>query len=89
MNNRSIQRLDGGTQEKGQGDMADQTSLEITRPLVFVDLETTGVNPAIDRIIDITVLKIRPDGTKEEKIVRVNPGIPISPGATKVHGITN
>jgi len=69
--------------------MADQTSLKITRPLAFVDLETTGVNPTIDRIVDITVLKIHPDGTKEEKTIRVNPGIPISPGATKVHGITN
>ena len=63
--------------------MADTKRLKIERPLIFVDLETTGVNPAIDRIVDVTVLKIYPDGAKEEKDVRVNPGIPITPGATK------
>jgi DNA polymerase-3 subunit epsilon len=52
-------------------------------------LETTGVNTARDRIVEISVLKILPDGSKEEKTVRVNPGMLIPPGATKVHGITD
>jgi DNA-binding beta-propeller fold protein YncE/DNA polymerase III epsilon subunit-like protein len=69
--------------------MTDQTSLKITRPLAFFDLETTGVNPARDRIVEISVLKIHPDGSKDEKTVRVNPGMLIPPGATKVHGITD
>lgn len=69
--------------------MSESKSLSIVRPLVFVDLETTGVNPAMDRIVDVTVLKIHPDGTEEEKTVLVDPGIPIPPSATKVHGITN
>ena len=69
--------------------MTDQTSLKIIRPLAFFDLETTGVNPARDRIVEISVLKIHPDGSKDEKTVRVNPGMLIPPGATKVHGITD
>jgi DNA polymerase-3 subunit epsilon len=69
--------------------VAETKQLKLERPLVFVDLETTGVNPAIDRIIDVTVLRIYPDGSEEEKNVRVNPGIPIPSGATEVHGITD
>ena len=69
--------------------MSETKHLKLDRPLVFVDLETTGVNTSTDRIVEMTVLKIHPDGSKEEKSERVNPGIPISPDATKVHGITN
>ena len=69
--------------------MSDAKHLKLDRPLVFVDLETTGVNVTTDRIVEITVLKIHPDGSQEEKSERVNPGIPISPGATRVHGITD
>jgi len=69
--------------------MSETKHLKLDRPLVFVDLETTGVNTTTDRIVEMTVLKIHPDGSREEKSERVNPGIPISPGATKVHGITD
>ena len=69
--------------------MSTTKRLKMERPLVFIDLETTGVNTSTDRIVEITVLKIHSDGAREEKSERVNPGIPIPPSATKVHGITN
>ena len=65
------------------------TELKLERPLVFVDLETTGLSTANDRIVELTALKLLPDGAREERSVRINPGIPISSGATKVHGITD
>ncbi|GIT69260.1 MAG: hypothetical protein Ct9H300mP27_03640 [Chloroflexota bacterium] len=61
-------------------------NISLTRPLVFIDLETTGLNVQTDRIVELTALKIHPDGNEEEKTVMVDPGIPISPGATEVHG---
>jgi len=61
--------------------------LNLKRPLVFLDLETTGVNIATDRIIEIALLKIHPDGTREDICRRVNPGIPIPPESSKIHGI--
>ncbi len=61
--------------------------LALTKPLVFIDLETTGVNPASDRIIDIAMLKALPNGTTEKKVWRVNPGISIPEATTKIHGI--
>ena len=63
--------------------------LELKRPLAILDLETTGVATETDRIIEIAILKIRPDGTKTRYLSRVNPGIPIPPEATEVHGITD
>ena len=65
------------------------TELRLERPLVFIDLETTGLNTSNDRIIELTALKIHPDGAREERSVRINPGVPISSGAMKVHGITD
>ena len=64
-------------------------NISLTRPLVFIDLETTGLNIQSDRIIELTALKIYPDGNEDEKTVIVDPGIPISSGATEVHGITD
>ena len=63
--------------------------LNLTKPLVFIDLETTGINPASDRIIDMAALKANIDGTTETKTWRVNPGIPIPEITTKIHGISN
>ena len=57
------------------------------RPLVFIYLETTGPNPSFDRIVELSVLKVNPDGSMEERTIRINPEMPISPGATRVHGI--
>ncbi|MCL6524003.1 MAG: 3'-5' exonuclease [Thermoflavifilum sp.] len=63
--------------------------LQLKRPLAFLDLETTGVNLANDRIVEIAIVKIFPDGQQKNKVKRVNPGIPIPPEATAIHGITD
>lgn len=63
--------------------------LKLKNPLVFLDLETTGINIAHDRIIELTLLKIFPNGKEEIKTYRINPTIPIDPKATAVHGITD
>lgn len=61
----------------------------LTRPLVFFDLETTGPNPVLDRIVQIACVKVKPDGTRTEWQSLVNPKMPIPPRATEVHGITD
>ena len=63
--------------------------LHLTKPLAFIDLETTGVNVGSDRIIEISILKVLPNGEKQIKTRRVNPQIPIPPGSTAIHGITD
>ncbi|RZT00288.1 3'-5' exonuclease [Aquimarina brevivitae] len=61
--------------------------LKLNRPICFFDLETTGVNISKDRIVEISILKIHPNGNKESKTWLVNPGIPIPAETTAVHGI--
>ena len=56
-----------------------------TRPLVFFDLETTGTYVANDRIVEISLVKLFPDGKEEVNTFRINPGIPIPAEATIVH----
>lgn len=63
--------------------------LNLKKPLVYFDLETTGLSIVNDRIIEISILKLFPDGKKEIKTRRLNPTIPISPSATDSHGITD
>ena len=63
--------------------------LNLHKPLCFFDLETTGINVGKDRIVEISVLKVFPNGNKESKTLRVNPGIPIPAEASSVHGITD
>jgi len=63
--------------------------LELTRPLVILDLETTGINLGSDRIIEIALLKITPDQKKQVKRKLINPEMPIPPQASDVHGITD
>ncbi len=63
--------------------------LNLTRPLVFFDLETTGTNITHDRIVEISIIKVMPDGTDTERTRRINPGIPIPAEATAVHHITD
>lgn len=60
-----------------------------SKPLVFFDLETTGVSTSKDRIVQIGAIKLMPDGTEEVKNVLINPTIPIPEEATMVHGISN
>ncbi len=64
-------------------------ALEITRPLVVFDLETTGLDPQRDRIIEISCVKLLPDGRREVRTRRLNPQMPIAPEAIKIHGITD
>ena len=63
--------------------------LQLTRPLAFIDLETTGVNISLDRIVEIAIVKINPDGTQQVKRKLINPMMPIPKGASDVHGITD
>jgi len=63
--------------------------LQLNKPLCFFDLETTGTDISKDRIVEIAVLKLHPDGTKETLELRVNPEMPIPPEVSAVHGITN
>lgn len=63
--------------------------LKLTRPLVFFDLETTGTNITNDRIVEISVIKLMPDGSRVEKTRRVNPGVPIPAEATAIHHISD
>ena len=63
--------------------------LNLKNPIVFFDLETTGVNIATDRIVEISYLKVYPNGKEECKTLRINPGIPIPPESTAVHGISD
>ncbi|MEO6613392.1 MAG: 3'-5' exonuclease [Chitinophagaceae bacterium] len=63
--------------------------LQLKKPLAFIDLETTGVNPGSDRIVEIAIVKILADGTRIVKRKLVNPGIPIPKSASDIHGITD
>lgn len=63
------------------------TNLKLDRPLAFFDLETTGVNPVKDRIVEIAVVKLHPDGQREHWVKRVNPECPIPREASEIHGI--
>ena len=63
--------------------------LTLNRPLVFFDLETTGIDIANDRIVEISLIKLFPDNREEVNTFRINPGIPIPPEATAIHSITN
>ena len=63
--------------------------LNLKRPIVFFDLETTGVDTSKDRIVEISMIKIMPDGEEIVRTRRINPEMPIPPEATAVHGITD
>jgi DNA polymerase-3 subunit epsilon len=62
---------------------------ELDGPLVFFDIETTGLSLKNDRIIELALIKVTPQGDVLEKVRRFNPGVPIPPEATAVHGITD
>jgi len=63
--------------------------LNLKRPLAFFDLETTGVQVAQDRIVEISIIKLNPDGSEEVMTALVNPGIPIPAETSAIHGITD
>jgi len=63
--------------------------LNLTRPLAFFDLETTGTDVAKDRIVEICIIKMNPDGSRVTYLERLNPTIPIPPSSTAIHGIND
>jgi DNA polymerase-3 subunit epsilon len=63
--------------------------LSLKRPIVFFDLETTGVQHAKDRIVEMAFVKLHPNGERDSYIKRLNPGMPIPAEASAIHGITD
>lgn len=63
--------------------------LNLERPLIFFDLETTGTTVTQDRIVELSFIKVYPDGHDESKTRRINPEMPIPPASTAVHHITD
>ncbi len=63
--------------------------LQLKKPLAFIDLETTGVNLGLDRIVEIAIVKILPDGTKSIKRKLLNPEMAIPKASSDIHGITD
>jgi len=61
--------------------------LRLSRPLVFLDFETTGLDVNSDRIVELAFVKMQPDGTRTSLVQRINPGIEVSKKATKITGI--
>ena len=64
-------------------------TLKLERPLVFFDLEATGVNPRKDRIVEIALVKFLPDGSRVDLVRRINPEMPIPAEVSRIHGITD
>lgn len=64
-------------------------ALKLENPLIVFDIESTGLSPRHDRIIELAAIKVMPDGTEIEKSWLLNPTVPIPPETTKIHGITN
>ena len=63
--------------------------INLVNPLIFIDLETTGINVSKDRIVEISMLKVFPNGKEESKTRRINPEMPIPSESTAIHGITD
>ncbi len=63
--------------------------LNLTKPIIFFDLETTGINIAKDRVVEIAILKVFPNGNKESKTWLVNPEVEIPKESSEIHGITD
>lgn len=63
--------------------------LNLTKPIVFFDLETTGTNITADRIVEISIIKVMPGGKEEVTTLRINPEMPIPAEATAIHHITD
>jgi DNA polymerase-3 subunit epsilon len=64
-------------------------SLQLTRPIAFIDLETTGISLSTDRIVELAIIRIQPDGTRQVKRKLINPQMPIPKQSTEIHGITD
>ena len=66
-----------------------ELGLKLDRPLVVFDIESTGVNSRLDRIIELAAIRIEPDGTETERCWLLNPEVRIPPETTAIHGITD
>lgn len=64
-------------------------NLKLTKPIIFFDIEATGVDPAKDRIVELSYLKVYPNGMEETKTVRINPEMPMPQEAFAIHGISD
>ena len=64
-------------------------NLKLNKPIAVFDLETTGKDPRTDRIVEISITRIEPNGDRDSKTRRINPTIPIPPEATAIHGISD
>ena len=63
--------------------------LQLKRPIAFIDLETTGVSLSTDRIVEIAIIKVLPDGSRQIKRKLINPEMPIPAATSEIHGITD
>ncbi|MCF8716210.1 3'-5' exonuclease [Joostella atrarenae] len=63
--------------------------LNLSKPICFFDLETTGIDVAKDRVVEISILKVYPNGNKESRTWLVNPEMPIPPSSSAIHGVTD
>src|SRR3954471_9207415 len=63
--------------------------LQLKKPLAFIDIEATGTNVSVDRIVEIAIVKVLPDGNRSTKRKIINPQIPIPQPIIDIHGITN
>lgn len=63
--------------------------LKLNKPIAFIDLETTGLNISTDRIVEIAILKLLPEGGRDTFIRKINPEIPVPPKVTAIHGLTD
>ena len=64
-------------------------NIELSKPLAFFDIESTGINPATDRIVELAIIKISPSGEKSRFRRLINPDMPIPKEASDIHGITD
>ena len=64
-------------------------NLQLNKPLIVFDLETTGISISTDRIVEIACIKVHPDGREDTLHKRINPGMPIPPEVTAIHGISD
>jgi DNA polymerase-3 subunit epsilon len=64
-------------------------NLELSRPLAVFDIEATGISTQSDRIIELAIVRMMPDGSHDTKIFLVNPGMPIPPESTRIHGFSD
>ena len=63
--------------------------INLTKPLLFFDLETTGLNVGKDKIVEISFIKVMPDGEEIERTELINPGVHIPEECSAIHGITD